>query len=120
RRLRGCQVSDRRRVRRFIRPLRPPIGLVEIAAAGLDLTPGPLITALSGAVDPAWTDGHSFAVRYSVHGEGGQCVRVEARDGRALRVIVEAEPRETAEAEAGDGVDTIVTVKRTALISLLA
>jgi hypothetical protein len=117
RRLRGCRVTVRPRVRRFMRSLRP-IGLAEIAAAGVDLTPGSLLTVLSAAVDPGWTRGHSFTVRYRVRGDGGQCVRIEACDGLALGVTVEQGQSETTAPEAGDPIAT-VAVERGAVLSLL-
>jgi hypothetical protein len=118
RRLRGCHVSGRRRLRRFMRELRDPVGLAEIVAAGVEVTPVALLSALSAAVDPAWTEGHNFAVRYRVQGDGGQSVRVEAAHRLALRVTAEPERFEPAEGEAREGLAT-VTVERGALPSLL-
>ena len=118
RRLRGCKVSGRRRLGRFLGELRDPVGLAEIVAAGVELTPLALLSALSAAVDPAWTEGHNFAVRYRVQGAGGQSVRVEAIHGIALRVTSETERSEPPPRGARDGVAT-VTVERGALASLL-
>ena len=50
------------------------------------IDPDLMYRALPYLVEPEWTRGHAFTVRYEVIGEGGGAWNVEVRDGERLRV----------------------------------
>jgi len=62
----------------------------EVARAGARLEPDLLYRSLPWVVDPEWTRGHRFTVRYEVTGEGEWFVTVN--DGERLTVSREAPP----------------------------
>jgi len=62
----------------------------EVARAGGRLEPDLLYRSLPWVVDPEWTRGHRFTVRYQVTGEGEWFVTVN--DGERLTVSREAPP----------------------------
>ena len=67
-----------------------PPEIQEVVRAGGRLEPDLLYRALPYLIDPEWTKGHRFAVRYEVTGDQGGTWFVEARDGEGLRVTTEA------------------------------
>ncbi|MGE5637028.1 MAG: SCP2 sterol-binding domain-containing protein [Nocardioidaceae bacterium] len=84
--------------------------LRDIARAGTRLEPDLLLRALPYLVDPDWTRGHRFTVRYEIEGAAGGPWHVEVRDGEPLRVSSEAD---------GD-VAATVRVRREALERMLS
>jgi ribonucleoside-diphosphate reductase beta chain len=64
--------------------------LAELVDAGGTLDPDVLYRSLPYLVDPEWTNGHDFTVRYQVTGQGGGEWYVSARDGERLEVTREA------------------------------
>ncbi|UGS36224.1 hypothetical protein DSM104329_02624 [Capillimicrobium parvum] len=70
RRLRGVRIGEgrRRKLRKLVKARRAPLDLAELARRGIELPPAPLLAALAAAVEPAWTAGHAFSVRYDVTG----------------------------------------------------
>src|ERR687896_1498208 len=61
----------------------------DVVRSGGQLDPDVLYRALPYLVDPEWTKGHNFTIRYEVTGESGGTWFVEARDGQPLRVTTE-------------------------------
>jgi hypothetical protein len=55
RRLPGTRVEGRRQLRRLIKARRAPLGLAQLADAGITPSPGLLLSVLARAVDPQWT-----------------------------------------------------------------
>ena len=53
-----------------------PLDMGEVARAGGRLEPDLLYRSLPWVVDPEWTRGHRFTVRYEVTGEGDWYVTV--------------------------------------------
>ncbi|HWT93681.1 MAG TPA: hypothetical protein VN238_11830, partial [Solirubrobacteraceae bacterium] len=95
-------------VRKLLKARRAPVTLDELA----DAAPSPrvLLAALAAAVDPAWTEGHRFGVRYELEDDPAASVTVIAEDGRPLRVV-----------DAGDAERAAtVTLSATELRKLLA
>ncbi|HEY6774984.1 MAG TPA: SCP2 sterol-binding domain-containing protein [Thermoleophilaceae bacterium] len=64
--------------------------LAQVVDAGGKLDPDVLYRSLPYLVEPEWTNGHDFTVRYRVTGEGGGDWYVRARDGERLEVSREA------------------------------
>jgi ribonucleoside-diphosphate reductase beta chain len=64
-------------------------GLDEVVAAGGRIDPDLMYRALPYLVDPEWTRGHRFTIRYEVQGEGGGVWHVQVRDGERLHVSTE-------------------------------
>jgi ribonucleoside-diphosphate reductase beta chain len=62
----------------------------EVVRSGGQLDPDTLYRALPYLVEPEWTKGHNFAIRYEITGQNGGTWFVEARDGEPLRVTTEA------------------------------
>jgi ribonucleoside-diphosphate reductase beta chain len=60
------------------------IGLDEVVANGGRLDPDIMYRSLPYLIDPDWTRGHRFTIRYVVEGEGTWDLRV--RDGEAISV----------------------------------
>ncbi len=70
----------------------PPPDAAEVVDAGGELEPDLLYRSLPYLIDPDWTRGHRFTVRYEIAGAGSWWV--EAKDGERLRVT-----------SSGDGAD---------------
>jgi ribonucleoside-diphosphate reductase beta chain len=64
--------------------------LAQVVDAGGRLDPDVLYRSLPYLVEPEWTLGHKFTIRYQVTGEGGGDWYVTARDGERLEVSREA------------------------------
>lgn len=61
----GIAVTGRRRrARRLIRSMRPPVELSTVAATGVNLSTVQLLTLLASAIDPAATAGERFTVTF--------------------------------------------------------
>jgi ribonucleoside-diphosphate reductase beta chain len=82
--------GKRRRALRLRAMAADDIGLDEVLANGGRLDPDVMYRTLPYMIDPDWTEGHDFCVRYDVTGspDGGTWY-VQARDGRRLSVGVE-------------------------------
>jgi ribonucleoside-diphosphate reductase beta chain len=65
------------------------LSMAEVVESGGTLEPDILYRTLPYMVDPAWTKGSDFTVRYVVTGEGGGTWYVSARDGEPLEVTRE-------------------------------
>jgi hypothetical protein len=86
RRLPGTRIEGRRHLRRLLKARRAPIGLAELAAAGIAPSPGLLLTVLARAVEPGWTAGrHGLTV--DVASEGSDRWRVVASGGGPLQIV---------------------------------
>jgi ribonucleoside-diphosphate reductase beta chain len=93
--LRGrMRIRGSRRKAMRLRKMGDGGGAAEILDAGGRLDPDALYRALPYMVDPEWTRGHAFSVRYEVGDEGAWTV--EARDGEPLQVTAGADGRPTA------------------------
>jgi hypothetical protein len=92
RRLPGAHVEGRRHLRRLLKARRAPLGLAELAAAGVTLSPGLLLTVLARAVEPRWTAGRSLTV--DIAPEGADRWRVASHSGGPLSILPagDAEP----------------------------
>jgi ribonucleoside-diphosphate reductase beta chain len=65
------------------------LSMAEVVDAGGTLDPDVLYRSLPYLIDPEWTEGHNFTVRYVVTGEGGGTWYATARDGQPLEVTRE-------------------------------
>ena len=65
------------------------LSMADVVDAGGTLDPDVLYRTLPYMVDPAWTTGHDFTVRYLVTGDGGGTWYVSVRDGEPLAVTRE-------------------------------
>jgi hypothetical protein len=93
RRLPGTRIDGRRHLRRLLKARRAPVGLAELAAAEIALSPGLLLTVLARAVEPRWTSRrHPLIV--DVASEGSDRWRVVASGDAPLAIV-----------PAGDGAD---------------
>ncbi|MEA2366783.1 MAG: ribonucleoside-diphosphate reductase beta chain, partial [Thermoleophilaceae bacterium] len=62
------------------------VSMADVVEAGGRLDPDLLYRSLPYLIEPEWTSGHSFTVRYVVAGEGGGSWYVTVRDGQPLEV----------------------------------
>ena len=65
------------------------VSMADVVRAGGRLDPDVLYRLLPFFIDPEWTRGHRFTIRYDVTGEGGGSWYVQVRDGERLRVTTE-------------------------------
>ena len=65
------------------------VSLGDVVRSGGRLDPDALYRSLPYVVDPEWTRGHTFTIRYDVTGEEGGTWFVQVRDGERLRVTTE-------------------------------
>ncbi len=79
--------GKRRRALRLRHMANGQPSLADVVEAGGTLDPDLLYRALPYLIDPEWTRGHAFIVRYSIAGEGDWYVHV--RDGEQLEVTRE-------------------------------
>jgi ribonucleoside-diphosphate reductase beta chain len=87
---RRLRVRGRRRSALRLRAMAAADGdLAELVRAGGRLEPDVMYRTLPYIVDPEWTRGHRFTVRYDVTGAGGGTWFVQVRDGERLRVSSE-------------------------------
>ena len=84
------------------------VGIPEVIAAGGRIDPDLLYRALPYLVDPEWTRGHEFTVRYEVIGDGGGVWDVEVRDGERLRVTAAPDGEVKPTATVTVGIDNYV------------
>ena len=100
RRLPGTRIEGRRQLRPLLKARRAPLGLAELAAADIALSPGLLLTVLARAVDPRWT---ARPLTVDVASEGSDRWRVVASGNGPLAIV-----------PAGDGTDGPPAVRRPA------
>jgi hypothetical protein len=90
RRLTGVKVrGNRRRARKLLAARRQPLELSDLAEADIRVWPGLLLLALSEAVPPEWTAGHSFLLAFTIESppvSPSTTIYVQARDGAPLAV----------------------------------
>ncbi|HEV3071017.1 MAG TPA: hypothetical protein VGY76_06280 [Solirubrobacteraceae bacterium] len=87
RRLPGVKVrGSRRKLRRLLATRRKPLALSDLAEGGITIWPGLLLLALSEAIDPQWTQGHSFILAFAITGPPSATLYVQVRDGEPLAV----------------------------------
>jgi ribonucleoside-diphosphate reductase beta chain len=95
---RRLRIKGRRRSALRLREMSSAgVDLGRVVDAGGTLDPDVLYRSLPYLIDPDWTTGHDFIVRYQVTGEGGGDWYVRVRDGERLEV--------TREPPEGRGVD---------------
>jgi ribonucleoside-diphosphate reductase beta chain len=87
----------RRRALRLREMSSAGVDLGHVVDAGGTLDPDVLYRSLPYLIDPVWTQGHDFLVRYQVTGEGGGDWYVRVRDGERLEVT--REPPESREVD---------------------
>jgi hypothetical protein len=87
RRLPGVKVhGSRRKLRRLLASRRTPLALSDLAESGIEVWPGLLLLALSEAIDPQWTQGHSFVLAFAIEGPPNATLYVQVRDGGPIGV----------------------------------
>ncbi|MDX6727809.1 MAG: hypothetical protein QOK49_2614, partial [Baekduia sp.] len=86
RRLPGVQIQGRRHLRRLLKARRAPLGLADLAAAGIAPSPGLLLTVLARAVDPRWT-ARREPLAVEVASEGSDRWRVVASGDGPLAIV---------------------------------
>src|SRR5215210_5023459 len=73
------------------------VSMADVVDAGGTLKPDILYRSLPYLIDPGWTAGHDFTVRYDVSGDGGGTWYLGVRDGERVEVARELpEGREVA------------------------
>ncbi|HEY4094482.1 MAG TPA: hypothetical protein VGM33_03180 [Baekduia sp.] len=85
RRLAGTHVDGRRSLRRLLKARRAPLGLADLAAAGVAPSPGLLLTVLARTVPPAWTYDRPLSV--DIVPEGGDAWRIVASGHGPLVIL---------------------------------
>jgi ribonucleoside-diphosphate reductase beta chain len=65
------------------------LSMADVVEAGGTLDPDVLYRSLPYLIEPDWTSGHSFTVKYVVTGNGGGTWFVTARDGEPLEVTTD-------------------------------
>ncbi len=78
--------GSRRRVRRLMKARRAPLALSDLAEADIRVWPGLLLLALSEAIYPDWTRGHSFVLAFAIEGPPSATLYAQVRDGDPLAV----------------------------------
>jgi len=82
--------GKRRKALKLRRMSSGELSMGDVVEVGGTLDPDVLYRSLPYLIDPAWTIGHDFSVRYVVTGQGGGTWYVTARDGERLEVTGEA------------------------------
>ncbi len=98
RRLPGVKVrGSRRKLRRLLAARRVPLALSDLADTGIQVWPGLLLLALSEAIDPEWTKGHSFVLAFAIESQPSATLYVQVRDGEPIAVtrVRGEQPRST-------------------------
>jgi ribonucleoside-diphosphate reductase beta chain len=90
--------GKRRRALRLRAMAADDIGLDEVVANGGRLDPDVMYRSLPYMIDPDWTRGHRFTIRYELEGEGGGTWFLRASDGE--RLLVSGHLPEDTEADA--------------------
>ena len=82
--------GNRLRARKLRAMSNGPVDLADVIANGGDVDPDLLYRSLPYLIDPEWTRGHQYLLRYSI-GDGSW--DIEIRDGQPIRVSVPADGR---------------------------
>jgi ribonucleoside-diphosphate reductase beta chain len=80
------RIRGKRRKAMKLRRMSGEVSMADVVEAGGTLEPDILYRSLPYIVDPEWTRGHDFTVRYVVTGDGGGTWYVTVRDGQPLEV----------------------------------
>jgi ribonucleoside-diphosphate reductase beta chain len=80
------RIRGKRRKAMKLRRMSGEVSMADVVEAGGTLEPDILYRSLPYLVDPEWTTGHDFTVRYVVTGDGGGTWYVTVRDGQPLEV----------------------------------
>jgi ribonucleoside-diphosphate reductase beta chain len=80
------RIRGKRRKAMKLRRMSGEVSMADVVEAGGTLDPDTLYRTLPYMVDPEWTTGHDFTVRYVVTGDGGGTWYVTVRDGQPLEV----------------------------------
>jgi ribonucleoside-diphosphate reductase beta chain len=80
------RIRGKRRKALKLRRMSGEVSMASVVEAGGTLDPDTLYRSLPYMVDPEWTTGHDFTVRYVVTGDGGGSWDVTVRDGQLLEV----------------------------------
>lgn len=81
--------GKRRKALKLRRMSAGELSMADVVEAGGTLDPDVLYRSLPYMVEPEWTQGHEFTVRYVVTGEGGGTWYVTVHDGQPLQVTQE-------------------------------
>jgi len=81
--------GKRRRALRLRQMSSADLSMAEVVESGGTLDPDILYRSLPYLIDPEWTQGHDFTVRYVVTGDGGGSWYVSVREGEPLEVTRE-------------------------------
>ena len=81
--------GKRRRAMKLRQMSSGDLSMAEVVESGGRLEPDILYRSLPYLIEPEWTQGHDFTVRYVVTGEGGGTWYVSVRDGQPLEVTAE-------------------------------
>jgi ribonucleoside-diphosphate reductase beta chain len=80
------RIRGKRRKAMKLRRMSGEVSMADVVEAGGTLEPDILYRSLPYLIDPEWTTGHDFTVRYVVTGDGGGTWYVTVRDGQPLEV----------------------------------
>jgi ribonucleoside-diphosphate reductase beta chain len=80
------RIRGKRRKAMKLRRMSGEVSMSDVVEAGGTLDPDILYRSLPYLIDPDWTTGHYFTVRYDVTGTGGGSWSVSVRDGEPLQV----------------------------------
>ena len=80
------RIRGKRRKAMKLRRMSGEVSMADVVEAGGTPEPDILYRSLPYIVDPEWTTGHDFTVRYVVTGDGGGTWYVTVRDGQPLEV----------------------------------
>jgi ribonucleoside-diphosphate reductase beta chain len=80
------RIRGKRRKAMKLRRMSGEVSMADVVEAGGTLDPDILYRSLPYIVDPEWTTGHDFTVRYVVTGDGGGSWYVIVRAGQPLEV----------------------------------
>ena len=95
--LRGkLRIRGKRRKAMKLKQMSGGLDLAAVVENGGTLEPDLLYRALPYLIDPEWTEGHDFTVRYVVTGDRGGSWYVRVKDGAPLEVSGEGEATGTA------------------------
>jgi ribonucleoside-diphosphate reductase beta chain len=80
------RIRGKRRKAMKLRRMSGEVSMADVVEAGGTLDPDILYRSLPYMVDPEWTTGHDFTVRYVVTGDGGGIWYLTVRGGQPLEV----------------------------------
>ena len=83
--------GSRLRARKLRAMSNGPVDLADVIANGGEIDPDLLYRSLPYLIDPEWTRGHSYLLRYAI---GANTWDIEVRDGQPIRVSAPADGRQ--------------------------